>query len=167
MDQILQTVARAMIVCSILALGSCSRLERSVTRNLELEKSYTRRAMEYHREHPERRRGDEVLETWSTADYIAVALEQQKLPGEWARQSTELPFLEDRLKNDSAGRPFCVIQTAGRIIVLRVLGSTPFVCRLEATNELEISSIRSGDMQFSGRTDFWTYVLDRTDLGKK
>lgn len=70
--------------------------------------------MEYHRQHSEERRGDAVLEVWSTADYIAQSVIEQHLVGDWAKMT-------DKLK--------------------RIDGN-------------------SGDMEFSGRTDYWIYVFN-------
>jgi hypothetical protein len=32
-------------------------------------------------------------------------------------------------------------------------------CTLDAAKQLDISKIDSGDMEFSGRTDYWVYIL--------
>jgi hypothetical protein len=143
------------------AQTGCEKAEQSLTRGLEEEKSYTRRAMEYHREHPERRRGDTVFDTWSTADYIAVDVAKQNLPGQWAKDSDQLFFLPAFLRVDPAGRPFCVVQRPDVIIVLRFLDKKAMDCTVDGTRQIDVSNIRSGDMEFSGRTDFWVYVLKR------
>lgn len=153
-----QGIAAALLLVFV---AGCSQHKKSLAKGLEEEKSYTRHAMEYQREHANHRRGDEVLETWSTMDYVAVAVARQKQPGEWAIPSNELPFLDQKLQRDSAGRPFCVIQVVSRVIVLRYLPNKPSVCTLDGTREIEASRVRSGDMEFSGRTDYWIYVLER------
>src|ERR1700674_4653299 len=80
------------LVAAVTVTG-CKRFDGSLTRGLEEEKSYTRHAMEYHRDHPDDRRGDTVLDTWSTADYIALDVAKQKLKGDWAKPSDQLAFL--------------------------------------------------------------------------
>jgi len=147
------------LFCALVALIGCRRFDESLTRGLEEEKSYTRHAMEYHREHPEKRRGDSVLDTWSAADYITLDVAKQKLKGEWAKPSDRLDFLPTDLKLDSGGRPFCVIQRDETILVLRFLDKTAIDCTLASAKQLDISNIHSGDMEFSGRTDYWIYVL--------
>ena len=149
------------LLLALVALIGCKRFDGSLTRGLEEEKSYTRHAMEYHREHPDKRRGDSVLETWSAADYIALDVAKQKLKGEWAKPSDQLTFLPTDLKLDSGGRPFCVIQRDEAIIVLRFLDKTVMDCTLDTARHLDISNIHSEDMEFSGRTDYWIYVLKR------
>lgn len=144
---------------ALVALTGCKKFDESLTRGLEEEKSYTRHAMEYHREHPDKRRGDSVLDAWSAADYIALDVAKQKLKGEWAKPSDQLAFLPTNLKLDSAGRPFCVIQRGEAIIVLRFLDKTAMDCTLDTAKQLDISNIHTGDMEFSGRTAYWIYVL--------
>ena len=134
-------------------------MEESLTRGLEEEKAYTRHAMEYHREHPDKRRGDSVLDTWSAADYVALAVARQKLKGDWATPSDQLPFLPADVKFDLEGRPFCVIQRAEAVIVLRFLSRTGGGCTLGTAKQIDISNINSGDMEFSRRTDYWIYVV--------
>lgn len=147
----------------LVAVTACKRMEDSLTRGLEEEKSYSRHAMEYHRDHPDERRGDNVLETWSQADYIAVNTTKQKLSGEWAKPSIQLQFLPAELRSDSSGRPFCVIQTAEAVIVLHFLDKINNECTIETAKHLDVSGIQSGDM-FAGRTDYWIYVLRRPYL---
>jgi hypothetical protein len=137
----------------------CSRLERSLDTALEEEKSYTRHAMEYHRQHPEKRKGDEVLEVWSTADYIAQSVIAQHRVGNWAKMSDELAFLPDRLKRIN-GKPLCVIQKGDIIEVVWYLSNAE-KCSLQSLFSANPSQIASGDMEFSGRTDYWIYVLRR------
>ncbi len=147
---------------ALLGLTACKRAEDSLTRGLEEEKSYSRHAMEYHREHPDKRRGDNVLETWSQADYIALNITRQKLKSEWAKSSDQLPFLPAELRLDSSGRPLCVIQTGEAVIVLRFMDKTNSECSIDTAKSLDVSKVQSGDMVFSGRADFWIYVLKGT-----
>lgn len=154
-----RTLITGLVVVSLSTAQGCTHFKKNLTQELEAEKSFTRYAMEHHRQHPNQRNGDDVLETWSTADYIAVATAQQKLPSNWASPSDRLPFLQNELRLDSSDRPFCVILNAGNIVVLRLLAETPLDCRLNAAEQINISRIRSGDMDFSGRSDFWVYVL--------
>jgi len=145
-----------------LVLTGCEKAEQSLTLGLEEEKSYTRRAMEYHREHPEKRRGDTVLDTWSAADYIAGDVAKQNMSGEWAKDSNQLSFLPASLRADPAGRPFCVVQRPDAIIVLRFLDKKALDCTADGIKHIDVSNnIHSGDMEFSGRTDFWIFVLRR------
>ncbi len=116
--------------------------------------------VEYHRKHPNKR-NDGVTVTWSAADYVAMAIAKQKLEGEWARPSDQVSFLPDSLKLDPNGRPFCVIQRADSIIVLAYLNKASMDCTLDATKNIDDSHIISGDMEFSGRTDYWIYTLKR------
>lgn len=152
--------AIALLCLSILC--GCDRFYESLTSGLEEEKSYTRHAMEYHRQHPNKRH-DGVLDSWSESDYIAVAVVKQKLDGQWAQPSNELPFLENSLKLDIDGRPFCVAQRTYSVIVLKFLGKAPMDCTLDSAKKIDISRINSGDMEFSGRTDYWIYVLRTTN----
>lgn len=144
-----------------LAFAGCRKLEDSVNKGLEEEKSYTRHAMEYHRQHLDKRRGDSVLDTWSTADYIALDVAQQKMKGDWSKPSDQLAFLRADLRLDVGGQPFCVIQRGEEIIVLRFLSNVGRDCTLDIGKQIDTSHIQSGDMEFSGRTDYWVYVLKR------
>ncbi len=153
---------RLTLLLALLAPIGCKRLNESLTKGLEEEKSYTRHAMEYHRGHPDERRGDNVLDTWSTADYIALSVAKQKLVGEWARPSDQLSFLPASLRLDSGARPFCVIQMGEDIIVLRFLNKTTGECTIDIIGSLDTSKIHSGDMEFSGRADYWTYIFRQT-----
>ncbi len=128
-----------------------------MNQGLEEEKSYTRHAMEYHRQHPDERRGDKVLEEWSTADYVAQAVAGQRISGNWARFSDQLEFLRPEIRNNASGHPFCVIQTSDRIVVVDYLSGVPPSCT--PTQIFDTARIKSGDMEFSGRTDYWVYVL--------
>jgi hypothetical protein len=147
------------LLLAFVSLAGCAKFNESLTRGLEEEKSYTRHSMEYHREHPDKRRGDIVLDTWSAADYIALDTAKQKLTDEWAKPSDQLAFLPTDLKLDPAGRAFCVVQRDETIIVLRFLDKTGLDCTLDTAKQLDISKMHSGDMEFSGRTDYWVYVL--------
>ncbi len=149
----------ALFSVVIISGVSCSRLENSFNTALEEEKSYTRHAMEYHRQHPEKRRGDLVLEVWSTADYIAQSVIEQHSVGDWAATSDQLAFLPDRLKR-MGGKPFCVIQRSDVIEVVWYF-SGPEKCNLQSNFNASLSRIASGDMEFSGRTDYWIYILRR------
>jgi hypothetical protein len=115
---------KASILFGIVLVPGCSQIDRSITRSLEEDKSYTRHVVEYHRKHPNKR-NDGVTVTWSTADYVAMAIAKQRLEGEWAKPTDQLSFLPDNLKLDQNGRPFCVIQRADSIIVLAYLNKTP------------------------------------------
>jgi len=162
--QLWQSILAALpwtFLFALVVLTGCRRSNEPLTRGLEEEKSYTRHAMEYHREHPDKRRGDSVLETWSAADYITLDVAKQKLKGEWAKSSDQLAFLPTDLRLDSVGRPFCVIQRDEAIIVLRFLDKTVMDCTLDTARHLDISKIHSEDMEFSGHTDYWIYVLKR------
>jgi hypothetical protein len=141
------------------AMPSCDKMDSSINRGLEEEKSYSRHAMEYHRQHPDKRRGDRVLETWSTTDYVAQAVAANKTPGDWARFSDQMDFLKPTIKTDPSGRAFCVVQHSGSIVVLSYVTDPPSTCTLQSILGLDTSRIQTGDMEFSGRTDFWVYVL--------
>ena len=80
------------------AMRFCDRIDSSINRGLEEEKSYSRHAMEYHRHHPDKRAGDTVLETWSTADYVAQAVAAAKIPGDWASLVTNWTLLNQRFR---------------------------------------------------------------------
>ena len=147
----------SILLCAIMPV--CDRIDSSMNKGLEEEKSYTRHAMEHHRLHPESRRGDKVLETWSTADHIAQAVASQRASGTWARFSDQLDFLRPEIRIDASGRPFCVVQANGGIIVVDYLLAVPANCTLQSAEALETSRIKSGDMEFSGRSDYWVYVL--------
>jgi hypothetical protein len=139
-------------------LEGCSQFNRSMERSLANDKSYGRGVVEYHRKHPNKR-NDGVTVTWSTADYVAMAIAKENLEGEWAKPSDQLSFLPDNIKVDTNGRPFCVIQRTDSIIVLAYWNKTQMECTLDATRHIDDSHIVSGDMEFSGRTDYWIYVL--------
>lgn len=151
-----------VFVAASLVIGgglSCSRFDNWLTTGLEEQKSYTRHAMEYHRQHPEKRPGDQVLEVWSTADYISQSVIAQHRAGDWAEMSDQVAFLPDRLKR-KYGNPFCVIQK-GDVIEAVWYFSTPGQCTLQTEFNTGLSHIASGDMEFSGRTDYWIYALRR------
>lgn len=151
-------VSTAVLLCAIMPV--CNRVDSSINKGLEEEKSYTRHAMEYHRQHPEKRRGDPVLETWSTADYIAQAVADQKIPEDWARYTDQMPFLKPSLQRDLSRRPFCVVRRGGEIVVIRYFEQTQTPeCTLQAAGKVDTQKVKSGDMEFSGRTDYWTYSL--------
>jgi len=135
----------------------CDRIDSSMNQGLEEEKSYTRHAMEYHRKHPDQRRGNKLLEEWSTADYVARAVASQKTSGDWARFSDRLEFLRPQIRHNATGHPFCVVQTSDGIVIVDYLSDAPSSCTL--TQVFDTARIKSGDMEFSGRTDYWIYVL--------
>jgi len=116
--------------------------------------------MEYHRQHPEKRPGNTVLETWSTADYIAQAVADQKIPGDWARYTDQLAFLQPSLQKDSSGRPFCVVRRGLEIVVIKYVAPTQTPeCTLQSIGNVDTPKIKSGEMEFSGRNDYWAYLL--------
>jgi hypothetical protein len=157
-----RSCAAVFALLSVVVIGSsfgCSQLENSLNTALEEEKSYSRHAMEYHRQHPEKRQGDSVLEVWSTADYIAQSIIEQHRAGDWATMSEQLAFLPDRLKRMN-GKPFCIIQK-GDIIEVVWYFSGAEKCSLQSQFNANLSHLASGDMEFSGRKDYWIYVLRR------
>jgi hypothetical protein len=148
----------AVLLCAMTTV--CDSMDSSINRGLEEEKSYTRHAMEYHRQHTEKRAGNPVLETWSTADYIAQAVADQKVSGDWARYTDQLPFLKPSLQKDLSGRPFCAVRRDREIVVIRYVAETKTKeCTLQSAGHVDTGQIKSGDMEFSGRTDYWTYSL--------
>ena len=154
-------LAASILLATVLIPAGCSQFNRYMERSLANDKSYSREVVEYHRKHP-KKRNDGVTVTWSTADYVAMATAKQNLEGEWAKPSDQLSFLPDNLKVDPNGRPFCVIQRADSIIVLAYLNKAPMDCTLDATKHIDDSHLVSGDMDFSGRTDYWIYALKTT-----
>jgi hypothetical protein len=147
----------AITLCVVMPV--CDKVESSINKGLEEEKSYSRHAMEYHRAHPNKRKGDRVVETWSTADYIAQAVRSQKISGDWADFSDQLGFLRPDIKSDPSGRPSCVVQRGPNVLVIDFLSATSGPCTVESTQRIETARIESGDMEFSGRSDYWVYVL--------
>jgi hypothetical protein len=138
----------------------CGKSSQSLNQGLEEEKSYTRPAMEAYRKNPNTFRGNkDVLETWSRADYIALAVVKQEKPGNWAENSNKLNFLEPNLQRDSAGNAFCVIQRQDLTIVLSVRTGVTSGCTLDLAKMIDVDPIKSGDLDFSGRSDYWVYVL--------
>ena len=126
----------SILLCAIMPV--CDRIDSSMNKGLEEEKSYTRHAMEHHRLHPESRRGDKVLETWSTADYIAQAVASQRVSGTWARFSDQLDFLRPEIRIDASGRPFlCGSSQPCGIIVVDYLLAVPANCTLQSAEALE------------------------------
>lgn len=149
----------SVAVITLLA-GMYFACEKDLNRGLQEEKSYTRAAMEKYRQDPSVFRGSspDVLEIWSRADYVATAVARQKIPGNWARTTDTLNFLQPDIQRDTRGKPFCVIQEKGDIVVLRML-SEATNCATELLTNVDTTHIRSGDMEFSGRTDYWVFVL--------
>lgn len=147
-------------VSLVSSMFSCQKFTQSLNQGLEDEKSYTRHAMETYRKNPKVfHQNKSVLETWSRSDYIAVAVAEQNKPGNWAETSDKLTFLDPKVQHDTTGRPFCVIHQDDRIVVLSIRSDAVSACSLELLNGVDINRINSGDMEFSGRTDFWVYVL--------
>lgn len=141
------------------AIFSCEK-PPGLSQGLEEEKSYTRHAMETYRQNPNGFRGNKnVLETWSRSDYIALAVTQQKKRGNWAENSDTLNFLEPKIRRDAAGSPFCVIQQENKIVVLSIRSAVAPNCSLDLIKGMQIDRIKSGDMEFSGRSDYWVYVF--------
>lgn len=147
-------------VVGVSMLFSCAKFTQNLNEGLQNEKSYTRSAMEAYRKNPREFQGNKsVLETWSRSDYIAIAAAQQKRRGNWAETSDKLAFVERGLRYDITGRPFCVIQQDDYIAVLSNRSDRVPSCSPDLLKGLNIEGINSGDMQFSGRTDYWVYVL--------
>jgi len=148
------------------SMFGCQKFTQSLNQGLEDEKSYTRHAMETYRKNPRVfRQNKSVLETWSRSDYVAVAVARQNKPGNWAETSDKLTFLDPKVQHDTTGRPFCVIHQHDRIVVLSIRSDAVSTCSSELLNGVDIDRIHSGDMEFSGRTDYWVYVL-RPGQGK-
>src|ERR1700732_4660842 len=119
--------ALVLVVATTLAVIGLRHFNESLTRGLEEEESYTRHAMEYHRTHPDKRRGDQVLEVWSDADYIAQSVVQHNSPNQWATWSDKLSYLPETLRTRD-GRPYCVINAPPDTIVLWFLSAAPANC---------------------------------------
>jgi hypothetical protein len=156
----LSAFAVILLAGLFVAIRSFRNFDDSLTTGLEEEKSYTRHAMEYHRTHPDKRKGDVVLEVWSDADYIAQYVAQQNSPNRWAAWSDNLSYLPERLK-DHGGHPYCVVESPPETIVLWFLSAPPANCNVISATSAPLSSIQSGDLEFSGREDYWIYVLRR------
>jgi hypothetical protein len=138
----------------------CAKSTQNLNQGLQDEKSYTRHAMEAYRKNPGAFRGNKsVLETWSRSDYIAVAVAEQKRGGNWAETSDKLSFLDPKVRSDATGRPFCVIQQDNYIAVLSIRSEKVPSCSWDLIKGIKVNRINSGDMEFSGRTDYWIYVL--------
>lgn len=134
--------------------------DESLTRGLEEEISYTRHAMEYHRTHPNKRSGDLVLEVWSDADYIAKLVNQQHSRTEWAQWSNTLPYLPKNLQ-ERDGRPYCVFNSSTLVLVFWFVTNREKTCEQSSASAAQIAGVQSGDLDFSGRTDYWVYVLKK------
>jgi hypothetical protein len=150
-----------LLVAAMLLYFGIPKFISSLNRGLEEEKSYTRHAMEYHREHPEMRRGDSVLDTWSDADYIAETVFRNGAKGDWVSGSDKLGYVPANLKRDRDGVPFCILRRTQTVVVVKFIGNTPTSCTTEFTSKVEVTGIASGELQFSGRTDYWVYLLQR------
>jgi hypothetical protein len=105
-------------------IPGCDRIDSSINQGLDEERLYSRHAMEYHRQHPDKRFGNPVLETWSTADYVAQSVVSAKIPGDWARFSDPLDLLKPAIQKNASGHAFCVVQRSGSIVVLSYLKQT-------------------------------------------
>jgi len=139
---------------------SCAKFTQELNRALQDKKSYTRHAMQAYRKNPGAFQGDKsVLETWSRSDYIAVAVAEQKRGGNWAEASDKLSFLDPKLRSDATGRPFCVIQQDDYIAVLSIRSEQVPSCSSDLIRGVNIERISSGDMEFSGRTNYWIYLF--------
>lgn len=156
-------VCIAVAVAVIGAMGAYTLFDDSLTRGLEEEKSYTRHAMEYHRGHPNERKGDLVLDVWSDADYIAQRVNQQHQLNEWAQWSDTLSYLSENLRSRD-GRPYCVLNSSDQILVFWFLPDQPVVCQPSLATSVQISTIQSGDLDFSGRSDYWVYAFRKSPL---
>jgi hypothetical protein len=91
---------------------------------------------EYHRTHPDKRRSDGVLETGSTADYIAPAVKHQKTLGDWASFSHCLAFQRPETRKDMSGHPFCFIKRGTDIVVVDLVSAMPGDCTLTSTQSI-------------------------------
>ena len=140
-------------------LVSC-REPSHLSEALEDEKSYTRHAMETYRKDPKVFQGDKyVLESWSRADDIAKAVAERGTPGPWAATSDNIAFLPSGLRHNPDGVPFCVLRLADKVVVLDIQSRREAACSAEIIQSVDVDRITSGDLEFSGRSDFWIYVL--------
>jgi hypothetical protein len=146
-------------VLAIMSYLGCKRLNANLNRGLEEEKSFSRHAMEYHRLHPDKRAGDTVLDSWSRADYIAQTIKQNNKPGEWVETTDRIQILPQYLRKDEEGLPFCVLRRSDSVVVIRYIQRSFMDCTSKGTETINTSRITSGDMEFSGRSDYWIYVL--------
>jgi hypothetical protein len=149
-------VILAGVVFCVACVVAWNRYGDSLVRGMEVEHSYSRTAMEYHRAHPNHRRGDPILDTWSTADLIATEITKHQFEVPWVTTSDQLEFLDVMLRRDMYGRPFCVAQRKDDIIVID-FGNRPnpiLSCDLENVVDLDLSRIRSGDLLYADRADW-------------
>jgi hypothetical protein len=152
-------ITSAILAVFALLAALSDGCEKSLNRALEEEKSYSRAAMEKYRQDPTVSQvSHAVLESWSRMDYVAVTVAQRRLDGEWVSAADKLHFLEPKIQHDTDEKPYCVIQRKDEIIVLRIFHES-LSCSREALPPIETGNIRSGDMEFSGRTNYWIYVL--------
>jgi hypothetical protein len=156
-------VAAALVL--IASIAAYTLFDNSITRGLEEEKSYTRHAMEYHRDHPDKRQGDLVLEVWSDADYIAQLVYQQHEGNEWAQWSDALSYLPQNLRRHG-GKPYCILNLSDQILVFWALPNQTVACQVSMANSPQISTVQSGDLDFSGRSDFWVYAFRKSTASK-
>lgn len=157
----------ALVFIALFA-GSPSGCEKDLNKGLQEQKSYTRAAMEKYRQDPKYFQGSspDVLEIWSRMDYVALDVAKQNIPASWAGTADKLEFVQPKMQRDTDGKPFCVIEKADEIIVLRIVAES-VTCSAELTTSIDSSRIRSGDMEFSGRANYWVYVLRPRQNGNK
>ena len=147
-------------VAFLFFVASCNRIEEKLTKGLEAEKSYTRYAMETYRQDPNIFREDKnVLEVWSRMDYVGQAVAAREVSGTWAKTSDKLLFLNERIRANTNGMPFCVIKEDNQIVVLAIWEPQKVSCAPDQLRKLDLNKIQSGDMDFSGRLDYWIYVV--------
>jgi hypothetical protein len=143
-----------------MTLLGCQKASESFNQALEEEKSYTRHSMEFYRKNPKVFQGDKrVLETWSRADYVALAVIKQHIPGAWAASSDKLSFLDPASQHDPEGLPFCVLQQTNQIVVLSTRSKKALTCSSGLLKGLDLSRIDSGYLDFEENNDYWIYVL--------
>jgi len=133
-------------------------LEQDLVKGLEAKKSYTRYAMETYRKDPRIFQEDKrVLEVWSRADHVALVA--ARIPGDKGGSTASLSLKYPTIPNNIDGRPFCLFQHGGVIVVFASMAGQPANCSSELLNTPDIDRIHSGDLAFSGRRDYWIYVL--------
>ena len=149
----------ALVFIALFA-GSPSGCEKDLNKGLQEQKSYTRAAMERYRKDPKYFQGSSpgVLEIWSRMDYVAVAVARQQIHGTWANTADKVDFLQSKIQRDTEGKPFCVIQKSDEILVINILADN-VTCSTDLAEKIDTSRIESGDMDFSGKANYWVYVL--------
>jgi hypothetical protein len=141
------------------AFALLAGLEKNLVKGLQAEKSYTRHAMETYRKDPqvfpeEQKR---VFEVWSRADHVALAA--SRIPGDKSGSTASLSLKYPTIPYNVDGRPFCLFQHDRMIVVFARMDGQPANCSSELLNTPGIELIHSGDLAFSGRRDYWIYVL--------